>query len=90
MKLREQIEQVKRNLEKEFENNAIKVSTSFDIQTRFLSVGVDHPLYPNFVVNGIILPKDEYQKELDWLFNVMKQDVETINKSIGESYERDC
>ena len=87
MKLSEQIAQVKNNLEKEFEANAIRVSTSFDAQTRFLSVGVDHPLYPNFVVNGIILPKGEYQKELDWLFNVMKQDIETINKHIGESYE---
>lgn len=86
MKLREQIKQIKTNLEKEFEGDAIKVSTSFDAQTRFLSVGIDHPLYPNFVVNGIVLPKDEYQKELDWLFDIMKQDVETINKNIRESY----
>jgi hypothetical protein len=87
MNLREQIELIKETLEKEFEAHAIKVSTSFDHVTRFLSVGIDHPLYPNFLVNGIILPKDNYTKEMTWLYDVMKTDVETINKSIGEQYE---
>jgi hypothetical protein len=87
MKFDEKLLYLKRNLESEFENDCIKVSYMFDPMTRFLSIGVDHPLWPNFLIQGAMLADKNYDDDLKEIYDIIKHDLVAINKFIGETYE---
>lgn len=87
MKFDDKLKYLKSNLESEFSNDMVKVSYMFDPMTRFLSIGVDHPLWPNFLIQGAMLPKDDYDDALKEIYDIIKHDLVAIQKYIGETYE---